>query len=84
MRSSLWKDLPTDPMIGQVEGNIMARSSRPNNDGFPSNVLRGRVMEGVGNLPLEFFLQATTISLVQMSTGGTGRKNLFGFFWNTA
>jgi hypothetical protein len=52
--------LLTDSMISQVEGNIMARSSRPNDNNLLSNVvLRSRVFEGVDDLSLELFLEAT-------------------------
>jgi len=53
------KRLLTDSMIGQVESNIMSRSSCPDDDNLLSNVfLRSRVFEGMDGLSLEFFLEA--------------------------
>ena len=46
-------------MVSQIEGNVVARSSRPNDDNlFSSILLRGRVLEGVDDLSLKHFLQA--------------------------
>ena len=45
-------------MSSQVGGNVVARSSRPDDDDFfPSVLLRSRVLEGVDNLSLELFLR---------------------------
>ena len=44
-------------MINQVEGNIMASSSCPDDHSLLSSVLlRGRILVGVDDLSLELFL----------------------------
>ena len=48
-------------MVSQVEGNVVARSSRPDDDYlFPSILLRSRVLERMNDLSLKLFLQAAT------------------------
>lgn len=53
---------PTDTMIGQVVGNVVARSGRPNDNCLLSDVLfPSRVFKGVDDLPFELFLQSIWI-----------------------
>ena len=54
------KHLLTHSMTSQVEGNIVARSSGPDNNDLLSGVfLRSRVLESMDDLSLELLLQDT-------------------------
>ena len=51
-------------MISQVKGDIMPRSSRPNDHSLLSNIfLRSCVFEGVDAFSLKLFLEATANQL---------------------
>jgi hypothetical protein len=48
---------PTDSVVGQVMGDVVARRSRSNDNDLPPNVFLGsRVFEGMDNLALKLFL----------------------------
>lgn len=48
-------------MISEVEGDVVARGSRPNDNNLLSSIfLCGRVLEGVDDLSLKVFLRAAT------------------------
>ena len=60
----------TDSVASQIEGNIMSRSSRPDDDDLLSNISRcGCVFEGVDDLPLEPFLETTVNQLRVLEHG---------------
>jgi len=70
-------------MTGQVQGNIVARSTCTNDNYLFSGVfLRGRVLEGVYEFPLEFFLGAVENQFRGDVTWKTRRKDLFREFGN--
>jgi hypothetical protein len=54
----------------QIEGNIMARSSRPDDDNLLSNIsLCSCVLEGVDDLPLELCLETAANQLRVLEHG---------------